>query len=149
MERGEEADGTRRDRHTQVTEASPRDFCPKCRTHRPPGACELMIQKILNVYTDPRMPVPPDTPRPGAYLFQEQLSHLGSRAGPGDNQTQLNVAGSSSALPPITMRPVPPGRTQHRRQTCSLGAPTDGGARRRAEERFLCHQQSPLTVLGK
>ena len=37
-----------------------------------------MIQKILNVYTDPRMHVPPDTPRPGAYLFQEQLSHLGS-----------------------------------------------------------------------
>ena len=63
---------------SQKHDASPKDFCPKCRTHRPPGACELVIQKILNVYTDSRMHVPPDTPRPGAYLFQEQLSHLGS-----------------------------------------------------------------------
>lgn len=156
MERGEEADRTCRDRQTQVTEARclPQGLLPEMPNPQASWslrACDTEDLKCLH-----RLPDACATRHPHTWGLSlsgttepSRVTQRCRRSGLGENQTQLKAARSSSALPPVTMRPLPPGRTQHRKQTCSLSASTNRGARRGAEEGFVCHQQSPLTVLGR
>ena len=126
-ERGEGADRTRRDGQTQVTEARclPQGLLPEMPNPQASWslrACDTEDLKCLH-----RLPDACATRHPQTWGLSlsgttepSRVTQRCRRSGLGENQTQLKAARSSSALPPVTMRTLPPGRTQHRRQTCSL-----------------------------